>query len=523
MLNADDTKAQRVAATVLDQEGLTAWQPPFVLEEQQLLSFDEAIAHIESAVRLGIDPSLESIRALLAELGHPEHAFRSVQVAGTNGKTSTSRYTAALLRACGLKTGLYTSPHLVDYTERVEVDGAAVSHDDFARGISWALAGWARLEDRKDPAAASGVTEFELLTAAALVMYALAGVKAVVLEVGLGGRWDATSAVETCACAITGIGMDHMALLGDTLAKIATEKAGVIHTGAPCVLGTNAVRPQEVLDVMLARCAEKNVVPVAVVQQGPQEVTGEQGKVNKQESFSPGFSPASPDLALNNAPELASDMPQCIFHVVSAPHALGQELIEDVTVQVPARAGRQAFVAIYPAVALRAPIYQAQNVACALALATAAAGEALPIEEARDAIAHCRVPGRFEILRADPLIIVDACHNPQSAQAFASAVQMQEPDVSKRPTLLFGALADKDWKGIADIIAPLFPSIVVTQSSSPRALPALELAKYVKRVTGIAPKVVPSAAQAVDELKDGSFVCCGTITLVGEVVGLLRQ
>lgn len=513
--------ARRDAPTVLDREGLSAWRPPFALGAGEELAFPDAIARIEAAVRLGIDPSLEPERALLEELGHPERAYRCLQVVGTNGKTSTARYTAALLHARGLKTGLYTSPHLVDYTERVEVDGAPVSHADFALGVSWALAAWKRLEGRGDPAAASGVTEFELLTAAALVMYALAGAEAAVLEVGLGGRWDATSAVRTCACAVTGIGMDHMALLGDTLAEIAGEKAGVIHAGVPCVLGVNAVRPREVADVMLGRCAEQGVVPVAVVQQGGDAPQGRGAAAPGAPSAPASDAPAGPAPA--SSAGLAPDVPRCDFRVVSAPHALGQELVVDVSVEVPARAGSPAFAASYPGVVLRAPIYQAQNVACALALATVAAGEALPADMARAAVSRCPVPGRFEVLRVDPLVVVDACHNPQSARAFADAVRMQEPDARKRPTLLFGALADKDWRGITRVLAPLFPDIVVTQSSSPRALPARELAAEVKAVTGTAPKVVPDAELAVQGLAGSSFVCCGTITLVGQVVGLLGR
>ena len=189
-----------------------SWASPFALQAAERLPFAQAIECIEASLRFGIDPSLAPICCLLAELGHPEYSYECVQVAGTNGKTSTSRYTAALLHAQGRKVGLYTSPHLVSYTERVEVDGEPVGEELFALGVSYALAAWERIAARDEDMRAQGVTEFELLTAAALVMYALEDVNYAVLEVGLGGRWDATSAVPTVGCALTGVALDHTAI-----------------------------------------------------------------------------------------------------------------------------------------------------------------------------------------------------------------------------------------------------------------------------------------------------------------------
>lgn len=469
------------------------WERPFDLGAWGELSFSRAIESVEAALRLGIDPSLEPIRALLAELGHPERSFACVQVAGTNGKTSTSRYTAALLAGEGLRCGLYTSPHLVSYTERVEVDGAPVSQAAFARGVGWALAAWERLEESGAPVCALGCTEFELLTAAAMTMFAEAGVDVAVLEVGLGGRWDATSSVDTVAAAVTGIGLDHMGILGSTLEGIAGEKAAVLRSGIPCVLGTNSVRPQGVLDVMLARCAQVGSVPTAVVEVGEDSL------------------PA------------VGRLPQARFHIVGTPGGLFGQLVVDVDVEVehPARGKVRAS---YPGCRLSAPVYQAQNVACALALATGVVGRALDGESARRALASCPVPGRFELVRTDPPVVLDACHNPQSAAAFARAVVDAEPDRAKRPAVVLGALADKDHRGIVEVVAPLFDRIVVTQSSSPRAVPASELAAEVERVSGRSPEAVfGCAADAVAYLKGEPFVGCGTITLIGELEALLAR
>ena len=500
----------------------TRWVPPFELRDDQLLGYDEAVARVTAALCFGIDLTLETTQEIMAELGHPERCYRCLQIAGTNGKTSTSRYTAALLRGEGLHVGLYTSPHLVSYAERMEVDGAPVSEAAFARGVSWALAAWERVQARNAEMGRLGCTEFELLTAAAIAVYAEAGVDAAVLEVGLGGRWDATSAVRTCGCCVTGIGLDHMKILGDTLGQIAGEKAAVIHAGNPCVLGPDAARPAEVLDVMLAQCAEQGVTPTIVA-------------VDDDEVLS-----------------VAAGLPRTHVQVAHRPEHLGDELALDVNVQVevpgtPAGTGgctvatgaRDADAELgaphlvdarYRDVRLVAPDYQAANVACALSVATAFFGRSLDADAARRALAACPTPGRFDVVRSEPLILLDACHNPQSAAAFARALQEVEPDKAARPTLLFATLADKDHRGIAQILAPLFDRIVVTQSDSPRALPATRLADEVRELCG-APEqggpqltVISDAGVALASLLDADepFICCGTITLIGQIKGLLQ-
>lgn len=464
------------------------WAAPFCLDPERLLTFGEAIERVEAALRFGIDPSLEPVKAMLVELGHPELSFSAVQVAGTNGKTSTSRYTAALLRGEGLRCGLYTSPHLVDYTERVEIDGVAVSRAVFARGISWALEAWRRLCERDGSWAAQGCTEFELLTVAAMAIYAEARVDVAVLEVGLGGRWDATSAVPTVACAITGIGLDHTAVLGDTLEAIAGEKAAIIHRGAPCILGPHALRPREVRSVMVDRCDAEGVAPTFVVE----------------------GSPRCPDAA-------------CTTYALLDDQDAGAALSVDVDVEAVLADGTTVR-ALYPGLRLDAPVYQAQNVACALALATATLGRPLEREKAVKSLAGCFVPGRFEVVSREPLIVLDACHNPQSAEAFVDAMERFEPDRSRRPTLLLGALADKDHRGIVEAVAPLFEHIVVTQSTSERAYPALDLAREVGEVCGRpVDAVFPRLEDAVGYLAGTPFICCGTITLIGELKGMLCQ
>ena len=537
-------------------EGRRSWQAPFALGKADELDYAGALRVATDTGFFGStdDPLLETVVEMLDELGRPDEAYRCLQVAGTNGKTSTSRYASAALAAAGMRVALYTSPELVSMTERMEVGGRPVSEVQFAHGVSYAATAGRRVNARREAAGLRPyrVTEFDLLTCAACVVFAEAGVDVAVLEVGLGGRWDATSAVaRTCAATVTGIGLDHMKILGDTLEKIACEKAAVIRPGNPCVLGTNAVRPAGVLAVMLARCAEVGARPTVVAKAGEPVLPAAEG------------------------------LPRCTYEVTHAPSHLGDALTLDVDVQVwvlargaasglreeallaagegaahadsaadsqggvaGARVGSgrdggsregRLVSARYEGVSLVAPIYQAQNVACALALATAVAGGSIPVDSVRAAIAACPTPGRFEVVRAEPLALIDACHNPQSAEAFRAALVQVEPDRAARPTLVFATLADKDHRGIVRVVAPLFDRIVVTQSDSERALPAERLGDEVREevaaraaggdAQGWDPQVsvAPTLADALARLEGQPFVCCGTITVVGELKGMLAR
>ena len=193
------------------------YQVPF---EFPLLSYDEASAMAHDCGFFGNtdDPLLETVVEMLDELGRPDSAFDVIQIAGTNGKTSTSRFTAAILSGQGKKCALYTSPELVEMRERMEVSGKPVEREAFARGISVAAESGRRVNARRSAAGQKPyrVTEFDLLTVAALVVFAEAGVDVAVLEVGLGGRWDATTATHPVVTCVTGIGLDHCHILGDT-------------------------------------------------------------------------------------------------------------------------------------------------------------------------------------------------------------------------------------------------------------------------------------------------------------------
>lgn len=457
------------------------------------LTYDEALEQLHSALRFGICPMLETVEDMLAELGDPDLRYDCVQIAGTNGKTSTSRFTAAILAGEGLSVALYTSPELVSYTERMEVGGHPVSEAAFAHGIAAAAEAGRRVNASR---AAAGerpydVTEFDTLTVAAAVVFAEAGVDVAVLECGMGGRWDATSAMKSIrSVAVTGIGLDHTRILGDTLEAIAGEKAAIIKPGRACVLGVGCATPTSVEDVFLEQCHAAGVTPTLVRALDRVDVAGEM----------------HPGIAREHA-----GLPQASFGVTKRPHRLGAPL--ELSVNTPR--------SLYAELACLKPDYQAANVACAVALAEAHLGRALAQDALFESLVTCPTPGRFQLLRPEPPVLIDACHNPQSVEAFLAAVAAMEPDVARRPHLLCAVLADKDVAGIVRLLAPAFPSVCVTQTASPRALAVHELAGLFREAGATVTAEYPDVATATSALCGESYVACGSITLAGEVAGLL--
>ncbi len=436
--------------------------------EVPAMTYAEALAHVRGALRFGIEPLLETVEDMLAELGDPDLAFECVQVAGTNGKTSTARYTAAILSGEGLGVALYTSPELVSYTERLEVRGAPVSQEAFSHGVSAAKVAGERVNKRR---AAAGerpydITEFDTLTVAAMVVFAEAGVDVAVLECGMGGRWDATSAAKSIrSVAVTGIGLDHMRILGDTLEEIAGEKAAIIKPGRTCVLGAGTASPATVERVFLDQARAAGVEPVR--------------------------------------PE---------FQITKRPHRLGAPLELDVA--TPRKT--------YAELAALKPAYQAQNIACAVALCECYLGRTLNEDALFTSVVQCPTPGRFQLLRPDPPVLIDACHNPQSVEAFLSALSDVAPNRAERPVLLAAVLSDKDVNGIVSLLAAAFPRVAVTQTASPRALPAPELARAFAAAGSELAGTYPTVEAAASALCGESYVACGSITLAGELAGLFR-
>lgn len=458
------------------------------------LTYDEALEQLHSALRFGICPMLETVEDMLAELGDPDLRYDCVQIAGTNGKTSTSRFTAAILAGEGLSVALYTSPELVSYTERMEVGGAPVSEAAFAHGIAAAAEAGRRVNARRATAGERpyDVTEFDTLTVAAAVVFAEAGVDVAVLECGMGGRWDATSAMKSIrSVAVTGIGLDHTRILGDTLEAIAGEKAAIIKRGRSCVLGVGTATPDTMEDVFLEQCAREGVVPTLL---RPEVLADAAGEMH------------------TGLPRKHTDLPHATYRVVERPNRIGGSLVLDV------RTTR----ASYAEVSALKPVYQAANIACAVQLAEDYLGRPLDAERLFGSVVTCPTPGRFDVVRAEPVALVDACHNPQSVDTFLTAVRAVAPNVGERPALLCAVLADKDVEGIVRLLAPEFPCVYCTQTSSPRALSAEELTGLFEAAGNAPAGTFVSVAEAVAALGNESFVACGSITTAGEVTGIFR-
>ena len=411
------------------------------------MDFAAAIGELEAALKFGIDPSLDGIRALTEAMGRPQDSFASVQTTGTNGKSSTTRLVAALLAAEGVCTAAYTSPHLESYTERVELGGAPVSEGDFALAMTAAVEAARGLRD-----GSRSFTEFELLTAAALWLMRERGVDVACLEVGMGGRWDATSVVDPSVAVITGVGLDHTERLGSTVEAIAADKSLIIKPGASVVLGPGTA---DVAGIFLERAAGFGLHP----------------------RFVASGAAASPvDEALTVR-----------FDVRRRPDRPGGTLALDV----------RGIHAEYDDLELTAPAYQAPNVATAIAAAECALGRALDIDSARGALVAMTFPGRFELLVADPPLVIDGAHNPQAAAVLAAAILDAWPDDRARPLCLLGALTDKDAAGMVRVLAPAVDGFVVTQPDSPRARDAAELAAIVEFETGSWPEIRPDLADAI--------------------------
>lgn len=429
---------------------------------------------LRSAQSHGINPSLEPMTALLHELGSPDLRFSTIQLVGTNGKTSTARYTAQILAAEGLRVSLYLSPMFMSYLDQIEVEGKPVQTEELDRAVYAAYEAGIRIDAARESKGLLpfGFSEFELLTAAAVLIFAWHDVDVAVVEAGMGGAWDATSALRSIqAVCVTGIGIDHVRFLGSTPEEIARNKAAVIQTGRRCVLGQGTATPASVEQVLLSRCKETQVQPTLV-----RESPGTIGQ------------------------------PTTTYHVDATPSGLGR----------PLRLTVQTSRATYDGLGALKPSYQAQNIACAITLAEEYLQRPLSGETLIDAIATCPTPGRFDLVRPNPPVIVDACHNPQSVAEFLSAWKTMMP-ADDELTLLCAIFADKDVVGVVSQLASVFKRVVITRTKASRAMDAFELAA-VFEAQGVIPEAAFNTVEdALRYLGERSFVACGSITVAGEV------
>jgi dihydrofolate synthase/folylpolyglutamate synthase len=427
------------------------------------VSSTDPLAFLFSLERLGMKFGLENMTRLCAALDHPEQAFASVHVAGTNGKGSVSVMTETALRAAGLRTARYTSPHLVRLEERFVIDGKEVETPRLLAAAARVQQAADALVQRRD--LDGWPTFFECATAIAFDLFREAKIEMAVIEVGLGGRLDATNVITPVACAITSIDFDHQAQLGTTIESIAREKAGIIKPGIPVVCGP------------LPGAAEQVIAKFAH-EQGSQVV---------------------------HAPREVAITP-----------ANGMGHVE-------IRSSRRTLDRV--ALALRGR-HQAENAAVAIALLDVLDGRGWQVPDAamRDGLSHAVWPGRLEAFRSgDSDILIDAAHNPAGARALAHHLRETGwNDV----TLVFGAMQDKDVSAMLGPLAPFCNAMIFTTPDTPRAAPAVELAAIAARLPD-APSQLhvidpPPAALERAVASGGRVVIAGSIFLIGPLRDILR-
>jgi dihydrofolate synthase/folylpolyglutamate synthase len=409
-----------------------------------------------------IEPSLDRIRDLTDVLGRPQDAYPVIHITGTNGKTSTARMIDELLRELGLRTGRFTSPHLVSVTERICLDGEPIDEDRFVAAYR-ELAPYLDLVDARHDVRLS---YFEVLVALAYATFADAPVDVAVVEVGMGGVWDATNVADGKVAVVTPIAVDHADYLGDTVEQIAEEKAGVIKAGALVVVGR---QPDEAADVLARHAVE--VGATVVVEDANFAVRNRRLAVGGQV------------LAVRG---LAGDYDELTLPVHGA--------------------------------------YQASNAACAVAAVEAFVGggrESLDTEAVHSALGRVGSPGRLEVLRRSPTIMVDAAHNPAGARALSEAIQ--EEFAFTKLVGVVAVLGDKDVRGILEELEPILATVVVTENSSPRRLPVADLAAVAEQVFGadrtIRARSLPDAIDVAVGLVEQDAIFGGAgVLLTGSVV-----
>lgn len=412
-----------------------------------------------------IEPSLDRIQAFADLLGDPQRAYPVIHLTGTNGKTSTSRMIDTLLRALDLRTGRFTSPHVEKTSERISIDGEPLDDDAFVRAFN-DVAPYTHLVDAQEE---HPLSFFETMVGMAYAAFADAPVDVAVVEVGLGGAWDATNVADGSVAVVTPIDVDHSHLLGDSAVGIAREKAGIIKEGARAVL---AQQPPDVAAVLLDRCAE---VGATVAREGME------------------------------------------FGVVSRVPAIGGQVVS-----------LQGLRGRYDDVLL--PLHgahQAQNAVLALAAVEAFVGgdEPLSDEVVRAAFGAATSPGRLEIVRRSPTVVLDAAHNPHGARATAAAL---EDSFTFDPLIgVVAVMQDKDHTGVLEALEPQLTHVVITQNSTPRAMSATQLAVVARGVFGEDRVMVePDLATAIDKAATlaeageaiGTSIGAGAVLVTGSVI-----
>ncbi len=422
------------------------------------MDYPEALAYMHGRLRLGVKLGNARMEALLGRLGSPHQTLRIVHVAGTKGKGSTVAMAAAILQAAGYKTGQYLSPYVYDVRERIQINAAPISQADFARWVTTIKPHIEALEQTE----LGPTTEFELKTAVGLCWLAEQRVDFAVLEVGLGGRLDATNVVpRPLVSAITSIGFDHMELLGHTLPEIAREKAGIIKPGVPCVSG----------------------VPVGT---DAYEVIAQVCHTNQAALLPPAHVDTNPEGTL--------------------------------TFTTPKRTAANVRLRLRGA-------FQQANAAVAVAALDAispAEGLTIPDDAVRAGLACAYLPGRLETISDRPTVVVDGAHNEMAAEALADALRTEFGADTRRTILVVGLKRNHDPCPFLGPLARLRPALLIATEPSFQPRPADEVVAAARRwsVDNVqtAPNAVDAARQALAFAQPGDLICVtGSFYTVGDI------
>ncbi len=428
------------------------------------MDYTQAVAYLDAHIGLGGKPGLERMRELIEFMGHPEQGYSIIHVAGTNGKTSTARLTSFLLTAHGLTTGTHTSPHLQYVEERLAIHGRDATRAEFAR----AVADVAAFADLREARGGVPNTYFELTAAAAFAFFADQAVEAAVVEVGLGGRLDATNVVDAEVCVVTSIGLDHTAFLGPDLASIAAEKVAIANPGSVLISGP---MPVPALEVVSAKARELGI---------------------HHRRFGPDFGVEEAEVGIGG----------WLTTIRGA-----EASYEDLFLPIHGR-------------------HQLTNLALAIAAAEALLGEPLDEEAVRHAVSIVTLPGRMERIGTRPLLIVDGAHNADGVTVLVDALAEEFPTTKWQ--LVIAVMADKDIDGMIDRLAPLISGVVTTSVGSERSVPADELAERISGRLDVPVVAARSTRDALDLARaqagpGGSTLVAGSLYLVGEARGLLKD
>ena len=419
-----------------------------------------------------IEPSLDRISALVDALGSPQLSYPTVHIGGTNGKTSTSRMVDALFSELDYRTGRFTSPHLESFLERISIKGEAIAPAELIATYNDIALYLDLIDSRSDVP----ISYFEALTAMAFVAFAEHPVDIGIIEVGMGGDWDATNIVQSAVSVLMPIGLDHMEYLGETIEEIARTKSGIIKPESHVVL---AAQEPEVARILLEKVVEKSAIP-----------------------YREGLE----------------------FALIKRDIAVGGQLIS-------VRGVHGEYTDIY------LPLHgahQAANAAVAIAAVEAFVGVKLDEELVRAAFTSVSSPGRLEILHRDPTVIIDAAHNPHGATALADTIR-NEFDFESIFCVL-GILGEKDVKGVLKALEPVVDRLIVTKSDSPRALPVAELFAEAVLVFGndrvfkeddlnSAITYAMEQATLINQVSDGvsAVVITGSVVTAGSAREILRK